>query len=53
LDGSRVDYYRSRARMIRSLAEKSSVPEVKAEYERIADQYEQLARDVEEGRLSR
>ena len=53
LDGSRIEYYRSRARMIRSLADKCSAAELKAEYERIAEQYEQLARDVEEGRLSR
>lgn len=51
LDGSRAEYYRGRARMVRTLAEKCSAPDLKQEYERIAEQYEQLAREVEQGTL--
>jgi hypothetical protein len=53
LNGSRAEYYRGRARMIRALAEKSAAPDLKQEYERIAEQYEQLAREVEQGHLKR
>jgi hypothetical protein len=53
LDGSQTRYYRSRAQMVRVLAETSSMPGLKEEYLRIAEQYEQLADQVEKGHLSR
>ena len=53
LDGSGVEYYRARARLVRALAEKCSTPDLKQEYERIAAQYEQLASEVERGLLKR
>ena len=52
-EGSRAEYYRGRARMIRALAEKSAAPDIKQEYERIAQQYDQLANEVEVGQLKR
>jgi hypothetical protein len=39
--------------MVRALAEKASAPDIKQEYERIAHEYETLARQVEEGTLKR
>jgi len=51
LDGSRAEYYRGRARMVRALAAACSTPAVKEEYLRIAAPHEQLATEVEQGHL--
>ena len=51
VDGSRAQYYRQRARYARDLAERTVMPELKEEYERIAAQYEKLAQQFEGGRL--
>jgi hypothetical protein len=51
LDGSRSEYYRSRARIARAMAEKCAMPDIKRDYERVAEQYEQLAFQVEKRQI--
>jgi hypothetical protein len=43
-DGSRAQFYRDQARQIREIAEACVVPEIKEQLERVARQYEALAR---------
>jgi hypothetical protein len=52
LDGSRAEYYREKARHVRALADNAVSPGLKQEYSEIAEQYDRLARQVEEGKLS-
>lgn len=52
-DGSRVQFYRDKARQIRGLADACLLPDIKEQLERIAQQYEVLARQVETGSLPR
>ena len=52
-DGSRVEFYRDKARRIRELAGACVLPDIKEQLERIARQYEVLARQVETGSLPR
>lgn len=52
-DGSRGQFYRDKARRIRELAAACALPYIKEQLERIARQYEVLARQVENGSLPR
>lgn len=53
LDGSRAEYYREKVRHGRAPAENSASLGLKQEYTEIAEQYERLARQVEDGKISR
>ena len=50
-DGSRAEYYRERARQVRDIAQARKSPSIREQFETIAQQFDDLARDVEEGRL--
>lgn len=51
LDGTRAEYYRTRARQARELAERTRASDLKREYTLIAEQYEKLAQLIESGNL--
>jgi|KBSMisStandDraft_5_1062788.scaffolds.fasta_scaffold215940_2 hypothetical protein len=51
-DGSHAEFYRQQARRLRARAAAYTVPDIKQEFERLADQWERLADDVARG-LSR
>ena len=51
MDGTRAEYYRGRARQARDMAEHTRAPDLKREYELIAEQYEKLAQLIEAGYL--
>ena len=53
LVGNRLELYRESARRVRVLAEKYQTEEIRDIFERIAEQYEQLAQQVDRGLLSR
>ena len=50
-DGSRAEFYRDQARRLHALAEACSLSDIKEQLERVAQQYEILARQVENGIL--
>ena len=52
-DGSRGEFYRESAQRVRALVEKYETQEIRDIFERIAEQYEQLAQQVERGSISR
>ena len=52
-DGSRADFYHDRARVIREFADRCVILDIKEQLERIALQYEMLARQVEAGAIGR
>jgi hypothetical protein len=51
-DGSRATYYRNRAAEIRALAAACKLPDIKAQLDHVARQYDNLAVSVESGVLS-
>jgi hypothetical protein len=53
LNGSRSQYYSNKARQVRELANSTRDKEVREEYESIASQYEVLAQQAEEEKISR
>lgn len=53
LDGSRAQYYRQCASELRAKADNSRYPDMKAQFEIMAEQWDALARQVESGRLRR
>ena len=52
-DGSRAEYYRNRAADVRAIAGTCHDAEIKEQLERVAKEYEALARSVGMGALSR
>lgn len=50
-DGSRAQFYRDQARRILAVAEECASADIKDQLERIASQYETLARQVDAGHL--
>jgi hypothetical protein len=51
-DGSRAEYYRSRAVEVRATAASCHAPEIKEQLEIVAQEYETLAKSVTTGILS-
>ena len=49
--GARAEFFRMRAREVRDLAEQSENAVIKRQLEVVAEEYEGLARMVDEGRL--
>jgi hypothetical protein len=52
-DGSRATFYRDQARRIREIAERCIISDIRDQLERVATQYETLARQVECGDIGR
>lgn len=52
-DGSSAPFYRDQARRIRDLAAQCVTMDIKEQLERVAEQYETLARQVETGAVPR
>lgn len=52
-DGSRAQFYTDRAAEVRAIADTCKLPEIKAQLETVAHQYENLAFSVQSGALSR
>jgi hypothetical protein len=52
-DGSRATFYRDQARRIRDIADHCALLDIKDQLERVARQYETLARQVEGGDIGR
>lgn len=53
LDGSRASFYRDQASRIREIAERCVLVDIKDQLERVAKQYEALARQAESGLIGR
>lgn len=52
-DGSRAEYYRSRAKAVREIAADCKDAAIKTQLETVAKEYESLALSVERGMLNR
>jgi hypothetical protein len=50
-DGSRAQYYRKRADEVRALAASCKLPDIKAQLDTVAQEYDALATSIESGGL--